>query len=141
MSCMTAPVFVDTNVLLYATDVDVSDAAKSRVAYEILNRPDLALSVQVLQEFYWQATRAGRSGSLTHDRVRLFVESMDRYPIQEVTFGVVVAALALVERYRISYWDAAIVAAAKALGCTELLSEDLSDGQDYDGVVVRNPFA
>ncbi|HXV64692.1 MAG TPA: hypothetical protein VEK15_28600 [Vicinamibacteria bacterium] len=45
------------------------------------------------------------------------------------------------EKFHISYWDAAVIEAARALGCAEILSEDLSDGQDYDGVVVRNPFS
>jgi len=137
---MTALVFVDTNVLLYAVDADDSEAAKSAIAYDILGRPDLALSAQVLQEFYWQATRSTRRGALTHDQARLLIESLDRYPIQHVDLGLVLAALAVKLRYGLSYWDAAIIAAAKALGCRELLSEDLADGQDYDGVVVRNPF-
>jgi predicted nucleic acid-binding protein len=45
------------------------------------------------------------------------------------------------ERYRISYWDAAIIEAARMLGCEEVLSEDLNHGQSFDGVVVVNPFA
>lgn len=138
---MTVPVFVDTNVLIYAVSADQSSREKSAVAVDILRRPDLAMSAQVLQEFYWQVTRQGREHSLSHEHATLLVESMSRYPIHDISFDLVMTALRLTERYQLSYWDAAIVAAARLLGCRELLSEDLSDGQEYDGVTVRNPFA
>ena len=54
---------------------------------------------------------------------------------------VVLAAMATRKRFGISYWDAAIVEAARSLGCVVVLSEELSDGQDYAGVRVENPFA
>jgi predicted nucleic acid-binding protein len=57
-----------------------------------------------------------------------------------VTWPIVARAIETRERFGISYWDAAIIEAARALGCAEVLSEDLSDGQDYGGVIVRNPF-
>ena len=60
--------------------------------------------------------------------------------MQELTVAVLQAALATTHRYHISYWDAAIIEAARTLGCHEVLSEDLSDGQDYGGVRVTNPF-
>jgi predicted nucleic acid-binding protein len=50
------------------------------------------------------------------------------------------AALSARQRFRLSYWDAAIIEASRAMGCTDVLSEDLNDGQDYDGVRVTNPF-
>jgi predicted nucleic acid-binding protein len=63
-----------------------------------------------------------------------------RFQVQPITFDVVSAALEIRERAGLSYWDSATVAAARLSGCSTLLSEDLSDGQDYDGVVVSNPF-
>jgi predicted nucleic acid-binding protein len=54
--------------------------------------------------------------------------------------GLVLAAMETRDRFGISYWDAAIVEAARTLGCAEVLSEDLSHGQDFDGVRVLNPF-
>ncbi len=71
--------------------------------------------------------------------VRL-IEKWLRFRVQEMTTSVLQAALALKARYQISYWDAAILAAAKAGNCREVLSEDLTHGQAYDGVTVLNPF-
>jgi predicted nucleic acid-binding protein len=68
------------------------------------------------------------------------VDSFRRFPVQETTVVLALAAMATVSRFQISYWDAAIVEAARALGCELVLSEDLSDGQDYGGVRVENPF-
>jgi predicted nucleic acid-binding protein len=63
-----------------------------------------------------------------------------RFPVQETTTAVLLAALATRQRFGISYWDAAILEAGRALGCDLVLSEDLSDGEDYAGVRVENPF-
>ena len=132
--------FVDTNILLYAASTAPEEQAKSRVARSLLESDDLALSVQVLQEFYVQATRPGKREGLTHEQAALLVESFARFPVQDVTLRLMQAALLAKERFRISYWDAAIVEAARALGCDTILSEDLSHGQDYDGVKVSDPF-
>ena len=132
--------FVDTNVLLYAVSTAPAEAAKARKARAILEGSDLALSVQVLQEFYVQATRAGRSGRLSHEQASTLVESWLRFTIQDTTVPLVRAALAAAVQYRVSYWDAAIIEAARLLECNLLLSEDLSDGQTYGGVTVENPF-
>lgn len=133
--------FVDTNILLYAVSKAPGEAAKTTKALDLLNEPDLALSVQVLQEFYVQATRATRADRLSHQQASALVEAFTRFTVQDLTLGVVRAALVTRERFGLSYWDSAIIEAARALGCTEVLSEDLSADQDYDGVRVVNPFA
>lgn len=132
--------FVDTNILLHAVSRDPEEAHKAERARGILAERDLALSVQVLQEFYVQATRGSRADPLSHEQAAKLVESFLRFPVADVTAQVMLAALATRHRFRISYWDAAILEAARALGCETVLSEDLSDGQDYAGVQVRNPF-
>ncbi|MCK9250871.1 MAG: PIN domain-containing protein [Solirubrobacteraceae bacterium] len=132
--------FADTNVLLYAISRDADEQGKSARANEILEGGDVALSVQVLQEFYVQATRATRVDRITHEQAAGLVESFTRFPVQDTTVGVVRAALATRDRFQISYWDAAIIEAARAAGCDVVLSEDLGDGQDYAGVRVENPF-
>lgn len=137
---MTAMRFVDTNVLLYAVSTASEEASKADVALKVLESEDLALSVQVLQEFYVQATRRGKADRLSHDQAATLIESFLRYPVQENTVSIMRAALGARERFQISFWDAAILEAARAQGCDEVLSEDLNDGQDYDGVVVTNPF-
>ena len=137
---MIAVRFVDTNILLYFASTAVEDEPKSRVARSLLEEDDLALSVQVIQEFYVQATRPSRQDPLKHEDAMLLIESWSRFPIQEIDFGIVLAALATKQRYQVSYWDAAIIEAARAAGCAVVLSEDLSCGQDYGGVRVINPF-
>jgi predicted nucleic acid-binding protein len=132
--------FVDTNVLLYAISKDPREQAKASRANELLSNRDLGLSVQVLQEFYVQATRESRADRLTHEQATALVDSFRRYSIQEATLGIVLAAMSTKQRFDISYWDAAIVEAARALGCEVVLSEDLSDSQDYAGIRVENPF-
>lgn len=132
--------FVDTNVLLYAVSEDPTEGDKAFRATEILESRDLALSVQVLQEFYVQATRETRSDALTHEQAVGLAESFTRFPVQAIDLPLARAAFASRARFGISYWDAAIIEAARALGCAVVLSEDLGDGRDYGGVVVENPF-
>ena len=132
--------FVDTNILLYAVSRDPDEQVEADRANEILAGRDVALSVQVLQEFYVQATRASRPEPLTHEQATKLVESFLRFPVQEITTAVMLAALATGQRFGISYWDAAILEASRALGCDIVLSEDLADGEDYAGVRVENPF-
>jgi predicted nucleic acid-binding protein len=132
--------FVDTNLLLYAVSNDPGEAAKARRAREILDDRELATSVQVLQEFYVQATRATRQDRLTHAQASALVESWLRFPVQEMTVALMQAAAATADRHRLSYWDAAVVEAARAMGCAVLLTEDLADGQHFEGVRVQNPF-
>lgn len=132
--------FVDTNVLLYAISRDPREQDKAERANHVLADRNLALSVQVLQEFYVQATRAGRPDPLTHGQAVKLVESFLRFPVLEITTGVMLVALATRERFGISYWDAAILEAARSLGCAVVLSEDLTDGEDYAGVRVEDPF-
>jgi len=132
--------FADTNVLLYAISRDPAESEKAKCANELLSSRDLGLSAQVLQEFYVQATRESRVERLTHEQAVGLVESFRRFSIQDMTVGVMLAAISTHRRFRISYWDAAIVEAARSLGCEVVLSEDLSDGQDYAGVRVENPF-
>jgi len=137
---MIAVRFVDTNILLYFASTAVEDAPKSRIARSLMEEDDLVLSVQVIQEFYARATRPSRQDPLTHEDAMLLIESWSRFPIREIDFEIVLAALSTRHRYRISYWDAAIIEAARAAGCDVVLSEDLNRGQDYGGVRVMNPF-
>jgi len=132
--------FVDTDVLLYAISRDPAEQDKAKRADEILAGRDLALSVQVLQEFYVQATRASRRDPITHEQAVRLIESFRRFPVQDITGAIVMAALAARQRFQLSYWDSAIIEASRAMGCTEVLSEDMGDGQDYAGVRVTNPF-
>ena len=132
--------FADTNVLLYAISRDRNEEAKAARANEILAAGEILLSVQVLQEFYVQATRRSRADALTSRQAADLVESFRRFPVVEVTAELMLAAIATSERFDISYWDAAIIEAGRLGGCELVLSEDLSDTTDYDGMRVQNPF-
>lgn len=133
--------FVDTNVLLYAASTAPDEQVKRDRARSILDSDDLSLSVQVLQEFYVQATHALRKERLAHEQAAALVQSWLRFDVQETSVSLLAAAMATSARWKVSHWDAAIVEAARAAGCTTLLSEDLQAGMDFDGVVVENPFA
>ncbi len=132
--------FVDTNVLLYASSLAQEDAPKRSRALELLDEPELAVSVQVLQEFYHQATRSTRPDRLSHADALKFMEPVLLMPVQPVTLEVFRAGVAISRRFGLSYWDGAILAAARAVGCDAVYSEDLSAEQDYDGLRVIDPF-
>ena len=130
--------FVDTNVLLYS--ISTAEQAKAAAAEELLGSRDLALSTQVLGEFYVQATRATKPDRITHDQASRLIESFTRFDVYAVTLEVVRAALVTKGRFDTSYWDAVIVETARGANCELVLSEDFQDGQDFDGVRVVNPF-
>lgn len=132
-------VFVDTNILLYAAANEPGERRKSITARRILLSEEVALSAQVLQEFYWIATRPNKLG-MTHEQAMVFIDTWKAFPFQAIDLGVIEDALFLSDRFRISYWDAAIIAAARHLNCDSLYTEDLNDGQDYSGVIAVNPF-
>ena len=136
---MNAARFLDTNILVYAYDLDAP--AKRQVAVAIVEegwtRPGLtAVSVQVLQELYVNLERRGVPGG---EATRIVADFSD-WPVVENTLDLLHAALDEQARFRISFWDALIVAAARESGASELVTEDLSHGQDYGGVLALNPF-
>lgn len=133
--------FVDTNIFLYRISTDPAEAAKKAIAVEILDSDDIAVSVQVFQEFYVQATRPSHTGALFHEEAVLLIESWKRFSVQEVSTELLDAALKAKDRWQLSYWDAAIIEAARLIGCDTVISEDLNAGQNFEGVTVLNPFA
>jgi predicted nucleic acid-binding protein len=132
--------FIDTNVLLYSIADDPGEARKRDIAIAILRGKDLALSVQVLQEFYVQATRSNWPWRISHAHAVRLIEGWSRFPVQDMTQALLFSALDIKARHRFSYWDSAIIAAARALGCDDLLTEDLSHGRIVEGVAIVNPF-
>lgn len=131
---------VDTNILLYAACGTSRDIDKRQRALDLLGGPDLALSAQVLQEFYHQATRRSREGRLTPEQTLTFLAPLRLFPIQPVTPAIFDYAVGISRRFQISYWDGAILAAAHALGCDAVYTEDLNPEQEYGGLRVINPF-
>lgn len=133
--------FVDTNVLLYAVSEDPAEAGKRDRARHVLNECDLAVSVQVLQEFYFQATRPTRVRRLSSESALRILEPILLFRIQAMTPDVFLDAVEISRRFQLSYWDAAIIAAAQVLGCEAIYTEDLNPGQRYGPVRALNPFA
>ncbi|MFZ0863739.1 MAG: PIN domain-containing protein [Candidatus Sulfotelmatobacter sp.] len=136
---MTAPVFVDSNILIYA--VDGADPRKQRVARDW--RAELwksrlgRVSFQVLNEFYVNAVRLKHAA---RDEARAEVRDLLAWNPVVVDAAVIERGWKLQDRYQLSFWDSLIVAAAKTASCGFLLTEDLEDGQKLDGVEVVNPF-
>lgn len=136
---MTAPVFVDTNVFIYS--LDKADPKKHESAQmwkaELWKSRRGRISFQVLQEFYARATQ--KWPALRADVRSETLDLLEWKPVA-VDSSILESAWKIQERYEISFWDALIVSAAKAASCRYLLTEDLQEGQELDGVIVVNPF-
>lgn len=131
--------FVDTNLLIYAVSNAEADAAKKAIARRILHEDEIALSAQVLQEFYWVATRPYKLG-MSHGEAVALIDIWKLFPVMAITLSVVEDALALCQEHQLSYWDAAILAAARHLNCSQLYTEDFQHGRSYSDIVAVNPF-
>ena len=137
---MTATSFIDTNVLVYAASNAPADQSKRQIARDLLSQPGIGFSAQVLQEFYSVSVSRQRL-QMTHDEAVAVLQSLSAFPVLPIARELVLDAVDTKHRFGITYWDAAIICAARRLGCTTLYSEDLNAGQTYDGVAVMNPFA
>jgi predicted nucleic acid-binding protein len=136
---MSAARFLDTNILLYAYDLDAP--AKRAVALDLVRAGwerlgEAAISVQVLQELHVNLTRFGVPAAEAARTIRDF----SVWPVVDNTLDLLHAALGEQARWRLSLWDALILAATRVAGAGELVTEDLNHGQDYGGVLVINPF-
>jgi len=137
---MSAEFFIDTNLFLYSIDDSVECEPKRTVAREILENQPWGWSVQVAAEFFVNATSPKRAFRLNADLASALVENWFCFPTVEITPEIVRSAISLHQRYQTSYWDSAILASARILGCHTVYTEDMNHGQDYDGVSVKNPF-
>jgi predicted nucleic acid-binding protein len=132
--------FLDTNVLLYSISDVSEEATKSARARTLVDDGGFALSMQVLQEFYYQATKPARPWRLSPDTAQRLITSWRRFPVQETTLALLERGFALQARHGFSFWDSMIVAAALAQGCDTLWTEDMQDGRIVDGMRIANPF-
>ena len=137
----TGKLFFDTHILVYA--YDRRDPDKQERAFELLadaiTNENGVVSAQVLGEFYNATTRRA-SNPLPEEVVREAISLFTTLPVIETDLGLVQRAVGACNRYRISYWDALIIAAAEKAGCTQIISEDFNPGQTYHGILVANPF-
>ncbi len=138
---MTEPIFVDTNVWVYA--VDAADPVKRELALAAIapsRGRDLVVSTQVLTEFYAVVTRK-LAVPVPMDDAEAMVRQLAALPVVAIDASLVVSAIAASREWQLSIWDALILRAAETAGCQRVLSEDLADGTTYGSVVVENPFA
>lgn len=138
---MTDRCFVDTNLLLYFHDASepVKQAQAAAWLTALWQSRSGRLSYQVLQEFYAAATRKLKPG-LPAEVARTAVRALLAWKPAVTDAATLDAAWSIQDRFGFAWWDALIVAAARRAGCRYLLTEDLSDGQVIDGLVVLDPF-
>jgi predicted nucleic acid-binding protein len=138
---MTEPVFVDTNILVYTRDAaDPKRQGRAREWMKLLWKERRGrVSAQVLDELYVTVTRKLRPG-LDPETARVFVRTLFAWDPIPIDSKLLDNAWTVEDRFSISFWDALVVSAAQLGGCATLLTEDLQDGQDLDGVRIVNPF-
>ena len=139
---MTAAVFVDTNVLVYARDA--RDTVKQRGAAAWLERlwqeRTGRTSIQILSEYYVTVTRKLEPGLSLTDAWD-DVSALFAWRPQPIDEALMQRGRENEQRHRLSWWDSLVVGAAQLQGCGLLLSEDFQEGGVYGGVTVRSPFA
>jgi predicted nucleic acid-binding protein len=132
-------VFIDTNVIVYADDLDAG--AKRERAREVLHQVLIdcngVVSTQVLQEFFVAATR---KLGVAPEIARRKVELLARLDVVTIEPSLILDAIDLYRLHAISFWDALVVQSAVASGCRRLLTEDLQSGRNIAGVQIENPF-
>jgi predicted nucleic acid-binding protein len=134
--------FIDTNILVYAEDSQAK--GKHEVARDLIvslwDSREGVLSVQVLQEFYVSVTRKLKR-PLSAPRAREIVEEYLTWTVIDNTGRVLLDAIELQAKARLSFWDSLVVQAALEGGCQRLYSEDLNAGQHFGSLTIVNPFA
>ena len=138
---MTGSVFVDTNVLVYARDASEPEKQPRALAWMewLWSQQSGRVSTQVLQEYYQTVTRKLKPG-LDPQAARADVRDLGAWNPVTIDHPVLERAWKLEDRYRFSWWDSLILAAACQAECEIVLSEDLASGQRVDSLRIVNPF-
>lgn len=141
MSYMSAKVFFDTNVLVYAYDSGEPNkqAIAQRLFDEHARQGQVVISTQVLQELYASLTRVGKQ-KLPMDKAADVVNFFAELPLQQIDKQLISAAMQCHQQGAFSFWDSLIVEAALRAGCSTLLSEDMHDGLQLGTLTIQNPF-
>ena len=138
---MSGKVFVDTNILIYAHDLDAGqrNALSADILRDLWENRVGIISTQVLQEFYVNVTRKIEN-PLPKSKARGIIESYLAWPVELNDAKTVLAASEIEERHMLSFWDALIVASARNAEAEKILTEDLNHGQQIEGILIENPF-
>ena len=136
---MSVEAFLDTNILVYAAAGGEGEEVKRRQALRLIADYNFGLSAQVLQEFYVTVVRKIDEPLSAADALE-WIEQLEAFPCQPIEPSLIKIGVEISQRYQISYWDGAVIAAAEALGAETLFTEDLSHDQNYGSVRVVNPF-
>ncbi len=134
-------IFVDTNVLVYGHDVDAGRKHEiaRRLLFDLWDSRNGVLSIQVLQEFYVTVSRK-LIHPLSAKEARSVIRNYLNWHIEINDSSSVLNASRIEENYRVSFWDALIVAAASKANVSKILTEDLKSGQVIEGILIENPF-
>ena len=138
---MSGKFFVDTNIMIYAHDLDAGQ--KNKISRDIIrnlweNRLGV-ISTQVLQEFYVNVTRKIEN-PLQKPQARGIIESYLAWPVELNDASTVLSASEIEERHMLSFWDAMIIASARRANAEKIITEDLNHGQQIEGILIDNPF-
>ena len=136
---MTVDSFFDTNVLVYAAAGRGTEDRKRRRALDLISSENFGLSAQVLQEFYVTVTRKIQV-PMTPAVAAEWIEQFEVFPCLAIDPSLVKLGIEASERWQLSYWDGAILAAAEAMGARIVYSEDLCHGRQYGQLRVCDPF-
>ena len=133
--------FIDTNILVYAHDCSAGN--KREIARDLLENlweeKNGCLSIQVLQEFYVIVTRKIKQ-PVNPQQAAKVIKNYNQWPLHSPNVEDLLEAINIQKQAPISFWDALIIRSAQRLGCTCLWTEDLNNGQDYVGILVKSPF-
>jgi predicted nucleic acid-binding protein len=131
--------FFDTNVLVYAQAADEPQKRKTarKLLATHLEDQTAVFSTQVLQEYFVAVTRTGLPAEIAQQHAATYAQAN----VVQVTTELILAAIDLHRLHRLSFWDALIVRSARAAGCGVVFSEDMKDVQNYEGVLIQNPFS
>ena len=137
---MSGKVFIDTNILIYAHDLDAGEkhSISATILKHLWETETGIISAQVLQEFYVNVTRK-IPNPLPKTKAREIIQSYLTWHVELNDIKTIFAASEFEERYNLSFWDALIVAAACNAKVEKILTEDLNHGQRIEGVFIENP--
>lgn len=138
---MSGKVFLDTNILVYAHDLDAGKKHELalKIVKDMWDKRTGVMSTQVLQEFYMTVTK--KIGNPIHPlEAREIIRSYACWEIMENTVTSVIRASEIEEKHHISFWDALVVVSAYNSKVDKILTEDLNSGQIFEGILIENPF-